>query len=440
MAKFCTKCGKPLKDGEICSCQMTGQEAPQFGEESFSQDAVFSQESSFGGDSVFQENPAFGEEPVFGQEASAYQQEKPVYQQEAPYQKGTAPQQGGGNGAGAQQNAGYQQQNTNQSYYQENYERNVPPSEGLFQSLNGISRTLGGFLDAIYNVVTPTDKPGRINNMVPVRKLLGFSKEDRIAQVGDCYERGMQIVPDLIQPCGQEIPIRQYDLCTTRSLLKGTWQEGKLQVTNKRVLFRLSGRNWVGRSQKSIEFALDDVVGIEIKNGNRLSFVSMMLNSIVVALFATIGQGFAGISATLALILGLILSFGLIVLLKKHYYAKAMAFAFTLPAAGLMLEDNGGKILMYISGIVIALFMVYYLLASIRPNLSFKVLTKSGSASPIEEKRVDTVLTMLFNYFIARGMDVLPGKDAERAMDEVGTMIMDIQKFGDFGIQKWKQN
>ena len=61
----------------------------------------------------------------------------------------------------------------------------------------------------------------------------------------------------------QEIPVRQYDLCTTRSLLKGMWQEGRLQVTNKRVLFRLSGRNWSGRAQKSIEFTLDDVVGME---------------------------------------------------------------------------------------------------------------------------------------------------------------------------------
>ncbi len=304
--------------------------------------------------------------------------------------------------------------------------------------MNGISAKLGGFLDLIYNFITPTDRPGRVNNMVPGRKLLGLSKEDRIAQVGDCYERGGQIVPDMIQPCGQEIPIRQYDLCTTRSLLKGTWQEGKLQITNKRVLFRLSGRNWIGRTQKSIEYALDDVVGIEMKNGNRLSFVALLLNSVIISIFTALGMTLSETAPILGVILGLIAVVGISLLLKKHYYAKAVVFGFALPCI-LYLQEDGSKASLCVIAIVSLGFLIYYLLASVRPNFSFKVLTKSGSSSPIEEKRVDTVLAMLFDYFIARGMDVLPGRDADRAMDEVGAMIIDIQKFGDFGIQKWKQ-
>lgn len=213
MAKFCSQCGRPLKEGEVCDCKKEGA------------------------------------------------------------------------ASGAEQRQPEQEDAFRQSQWDNSYRREKQSSEGIISFLNTTSRSLGNALDKIYNFMTPTDRPGRISNLVPVRKLLGFSKEDRIAQVGDCYERGMKIVPDLIQPCGQEIPVRQYDLCTTRSLLKGMWQEGRLQVTNKRVLFRLSGRNWSGRAQKSIEFTLDDVVGMEIRNGSRLSFVAMLLNLVIVAIF-----------------------------------------------------------------------------------------------------------------------------------------------------------
>lgn len=310
---------------------------------------------------------------------------------------------------------------------------------GLFETMHMVSTKMGNALDKVYNFVTPTDKPGRIVNGVNGRKLLGLSKEDKVAQVEDCYERGLQIVPDLIQPCGQEIPIRQYDICATRSLLKGTWQEGRLQVTNKRILFRLSGRNWIGKMQKSVEFALDDVTGIDIRNGNRLSFVALFLNFYYAAFFSALGTLLTQYVNILAIILGIAGALGISILLRKHYYAKLAVFSFAFAPMNMWIQSDGS--IKRIVGLLILLgFVLYFILASIRPNFSFKILTKSGGVSPIEEKRVDTVLTMLFNYFIARGMDVLPGKDAERAMDEVGTMIMDIQKFGDFGIQKWKMD
>ena len=318
-------------------------------------------------------------------------------------------------------------------------ENTLGEAAGLFETLHMVSTKIGNALDAVYNFVTPTDKPGRIINTVDGRKLLGLSKEDKVAQVEDCYERGLQIVPDLIQPCGQEIPIRQYDICATRSLLKGTWQEGRLQVTNKRVLFRLSGRNWIGKMQKSVEFALDDVTGIDIRNGNRLSFVALFLNVYYAAFFASIGNLLTQYLELLAVILGIAGALGISILLRKHYYAKLAVFSFAFAPMNMWAQSD--ERIRRVVGILVLLgFVLYFILASIRPNFSFKILTKSGGVSPIEEKRVDTVLTMLFNYFIARGMDVLPGKDAERAMDEVGTMIMDIQKFGDFGIQKWKMD
>ena len=63
-------------------------------------------------------------------------------------------------------------------------------------------------------------------------------------------------------------------------------------------------------------------------------------------------------------------------------------------------------------------------------------MTKSGFASPIKEDGTGTALSSMFHYFVDRGLEVLPGRDAEKAMDEVGTMIMDIQKFGDAGVER----
>ena len=70
-------------------------------------------------------------------------------------------------------------------------------------------------------------------------------------------------MPDLIAPCEQEIPIKQYQLCNARSRLRGLWQEGRIQVTNKRILFRLSGRSWIGRAMSHTEFTIDEVAGVE---------------------------------------------------------------------------------------------------------------------------------------------------------------------------------
>ena len=401
MAKFCSQCGRPLKEGEVCDCKKAGAASGAEQRQPEKEDAF--RQSQW--DQRFQNVQGNQQRSQAG-----YQQNGPAYQN--------------------------QEQDYNRQW-DNSYRREKQSSEGIISFLNTTSRSLGNALDKIYNFMTPTDRPGRTSNLVPVRKLLGFSKEDRIAQVGDCYERGMKIVPDLIQPCGQEIPVRQYDLCTTRSLLKGMWQEGRLQVTNKRVLFRLSGRNWSGRAQKSIEFTLDDVVGMEIRNGSRLSFVSMLLNLVIVAIFYYFGLFIADSSPSLELVLGLLISGSFLLLLRKHYYAKAIALAFTLPGAAYMARDGLGSIVMVL---VMLLFVIHYILACIRPNFSFKIMTKSGFASPIKEDGTGTALSSMFHYFVDRGLEVLPGRDAEKAMDEVGTMIMDIQKFGDAGVQKWKEN
>lgn len=409
MAKFCTKCGKPLQEGEVCSCQQGAQQAAPGAQQSF----AGAQQTSSGAQQSFTGTQ---------QTASGAQQSFTGAQQNF----GGAQQPGnGGAGNGSAGNGGTAAAGgVNGS----------AEKVDVFETLHQISQKIGYILDCIYNFFSPAKTTGKFTNMIPVRNLLGFSREDRLAAMGDCYERDKKVVPDLIQPCGQEIPIRQYDLCCCRSLLRGLWQEGKLQITNKRVLFRLSGRNWVGKALTSVEFSLDEIAGMDIKTSNKLSLVSLFMNTFYLGIFAGIGAGLASLSAEMAAVLGLFVFLAAHILVRRHYYFKVAVTAFASYGltAGMMCWNNRFWAIMMIVNAV--LMIVYLLIASLKPSLDIKVLAKCNSSGPIEVQR-ESVFGKVFNW----GMEVLPGKDALRAMDEVGTMINDIQRFGDFGIEKWKE-
>lgn len=352
MAKFCTKCGSPLAEGEICKCQQ-----------------------------------------------------------------------------------GMEQQNIPQQDTQNGKNANEPQKEiDVFEAIHKISKKIESVLDAIYNFISPAKRSGAFSNLIPVRNLLGFSKEDRLGAMGDCYERGKKIVPELIQPCGQEIPIRQYDICSCRSILRGLWQEGKLQVTNKRVLFRLSGRNWVGKALTSIEFSLDEIAGMDIKTSNKFSFVTFWINWLFAFFFAALGTGLTGLAPKLFAVLGVFIFVAAFVLVRRHYYFKLAVTSFTGCCFIGGMQSWRSEFWGVCAAVALILVFVYLFISSLKPSLDFTVMTKCNSTGPIQIQRVS-----IWEKFFVWGMEVLPGKDALRAMDEVGTMINDIQKFGDFGIEKWKE-
>lgn len=104
----------------------------------------------------------------------------------------------------------------------------------------------------------------------------------------DYYERGKQIVPDLVAPCENEIPIRQYHVVDIRSRLQGLWAEGRIMVTNKRLLFRASGRSFIGRTRVEQEYELDEISGINISHGVRFSLFDFFNSFLLAALCGTL--------------------------------------------------------------------------------------------------------------------------------------------------------
>ena len=107
-------------------------------------------------------------------------------------------------------------------------------------------------------------------------KLLGLNDPD-YDKSKDYYERGKAIVPDLVSPCEGEIPVKQFHLVNIRARIWGMWAEGRLMVTNKRILFRASGRSFVGRTLMESEYTMDEISGIQISQGVRFSLFDFLI-------------------------------------------------------------------------------------------------------------------------------------------------------------------
>ena len=69
-----------------------------------------------------------------------------------------------------------------------------------------------------------------------IRDMSGISEP--VAGNGDPYERDVPIVPDCIEPEENEIVVKQYNIAKLRTRIKFMKAEGRLMVTNRRVLFR----------------------------------------------------------------------------------------------------------------------------------------------------------------------------------------------------------
>jgi len=107
----------------------------------------------------------------------------------------------------------------------------------------------------------------------------------------DTYERGMKIVPECISPNEGEIPVKQYDISVMRNPLRFERSEGRLQITNKRAIFRAVGRSVGGRTTLQQEFAIDELSGIEAHRNYRFGFIYLLIGIIVFSLMAAIGGG-----------------------------------------------------------------------------------------------------------------------------------------------------
>lgn len=114
-----------------------------------------------------------------------------------------------------------------------------------------------------------------------MKNRMGFNDSQR--NTVDRYERGQQIVPDSIKPNEGEVPVRQYAIAVLRNLLRFERAEGRLQVTNKRVIFRAAGTSLRGRTTLHQEYAIDEIAGIEARNNYKFNFLYLIFALLIIS-------------------------------------------------------------------------------------------------------------------------------------------------------------
>ena len=276
---------------------------------------------------------------------------------------------------------------------------------------------------------------------------------------GDAFETDKKIIPDCVNANEGEIPVKQYEVARLRNRILGipyARAVGRIQVTNKRVIFRAPGRCLAGRTTLQHEFAIDEIAGIEARREYVANLGDLLLGLIVSgagALVMTLMLNFiCRETRDIAwfILLPLFFCTGGFVpffLVKKKWLLKLLCLGGTcLPFTyfGILASQIEGFAafcgfnMLLLALIALAMLLFCLFLYAIRPNLVL-VIKNKGAHEAIDIKRTKISLGGKAEEHTGY-MEVLPCDDAERCIREIDAMINDIQKLGDFGIEKWTDN
>ena len=275
--------------------------------------------------------------------------------------------------------------------------------------------------------------PGFINRM---KNRMGIGDPERNAT--DCYERGQLITPDSIKSNEGEIPIKQYNIAVLRTLWKFERAEGRLQVTNKRLLFRAPGRSIGGRTTLQHEYAVDEIAGIEARRDFKFSLLHLLGGLIVLAFFGYISFWITTWDFKMAASLGVILALLFMAASIILFFMVPKVFLLKLAVLGLGLGSmfmisTTGSVLMRLLTYLLALIALFGLfLFFMRPNLVISIKNKMGMGEGPVDIRRKTIKAESTGF-----SEVMPTEETESSIREIGAMIGDIQKLGDYGVEKW---
>ena len=144
----------------------------------------------------------------------------------------------------------------------------------------------------------PTGNPSSAKELLNSSKGFWESMKNRMGigdpdlNKGDAFENGKRIIPDCVKANEGEIPVKQYKVATLRNRILGipyTKAVGRVQVTNKRVIFRAPGRCLAGRTTLQHEFAIDEIAGVEARREYVFNFWDLLFSiyTIIAGLFVT---------------------------------------------------------------------------------------------------------------------------------------------------------
>ncbi|MDO5133735.1 MAG: hypothetical protein Q4D81_12270 [Eubacteriales bacterium] len=437
---FCGKCGKVLNDGEICDCDKKGSTTGA-GESGGKYARMHEPEFTRAGGMM--------DGPAPGGAGSPYGDgtgRTPSGGAGSPYGDGTG---GGAYGSGA----GRTPSGGAGSPYGDGAGRT--PSGGAGSPYGGTAGPSGAAAAAeVVETLSPylADFLSALSAFwVRFKNRVGLGEPE--TNDVDYYERDLLIVPQCIEPDSGEVPIKQYKMAVLRSRLILSRAEGRLQVTNKRVIFRATGRSLMGRTTLQHEFAIDEIAGIKLRKNYRFSFLNYLGISIVVALGSMFG-GFlvhqlqawhfpVFIIQLLSLLVTGICAIPFFTMYKKFplkMFFAAIGYGMIASVFSITRYNTGfGQRLWMIPLILVSALLLFMMwIVCWVPNLVATVDTK-GTQPAVEIRRKEAGLFNLFRKPEYTGFgEVLPWKDTELAIIELWAMISDIQKYGDEAIKMWK--
>ena len=290
------------------------------------------------------------------------------------------------------------------------------------------------------------------NRLTKLKKLLKIGTD--IGDAINVFEKDKTIVPDCIKANDGEVPVKQYKLAKLRSRIRGHHADGKLLVTNKRVIFRAAGISNLGKTINQSEFSISDIAGVEIKKGNRISilniFGAIILTLAVSAEFRSLFSKLYDSASVLSVLLSLVVFIGsiaLLIFLKNKNWLKLIAFSCAIGAllgsSGLAISVWSALQMSSLNAFLILLACIGWFIALLKvcfvPDLVFLVKTNAAGDIIAVKRRV-------WGTFFKQPdentgfSEVLPGADCDLATEELGALISDLQIYGDGAISKWGEN
>ena len=242
-----------------------------------------------------------------------------------------------------------------------------------------------------------------------------------------------------------EVIVKQYNIARLRTRLKFMRAEGRLMVTNRRVLFRAAGTSLTGNLLQEHEFNLDELSGIEMHKDYKFSllnlFGSILIESLAVFLAMTLlsstGNGGTIAAGVILGILGILPT----IIVYKHPWLKLLCAGISVASFQLAVSSSSGGAGFLIFLLVIAsiFYLIDLVIVCFVPNLVIKLKVKGalpaihiGSQRSLLQRRSGSDE---YSGFV----EVLPWEDTIMAMNEIGAMIDDLKKQGDYAIEKWSK-
>ena len=278
-----------------------------------------------------------------------------------------------------------------------------------------------------------------------MRDMMGRGEADSMYE--DPYERDIPIVPDCIEPEENEIVVKQYNIAKLRSRMKFTRAEGRLMVTNRRLLFRATGTSPSGNVIQEHQFNLDEIGGLEMHKDYKFSILNLV--GAILLLFGVLALVIMGISNVESLgayrTWGYLLGFaGLVpsIIVYKRPWFKLLGVYFSLGGFILLYllariqRSESSKAFIVLLVLVCILLVLDIIMVLFVPNLVIRIKT-TGALPAVTLGSQKSIFQRQVGDDYSGFKEVLPWEDSMLAINELGTLIDDLQKQGDYAVEKW---